>query len=267
MDLFFRRVGQGTPLIILHGLYGSSDNWLTIARNLSEQYEVFIPDLRNHGHSPHHPQHTYPLLCADIIEMMDNNDIEQCVMLGYSMGGKVAMHVAMTVPQRIKKLIIDDIAPVNYCSSPDFSTYGAEHLNIVDTLLNTDLTQYSKREEINEAWKHSIRDENVRRFLLKNLQRGKEDNFNWRINIQAIAHNLPHILNGMNEPDRGWQIEVPTLFIKGEHSPYISSTMYPLIRQRFVNYRIANIPNAGHWVHVEQPAAFLDEIHQFLTTE
>ncbi len=266
MELFFRRMGQGVPVVILHGLYGSSDNWLTIARGLSGQYEVFVPDLRNHGRSPHHPLHTYAALSADIIELMDNNNIDRCIMLGHSMGGKTAMYVAATIPQRIIKLIIDDIAPVNYSSASEFSPLSIEHLNIVDTLLHTDLNQYTKREEIEQSWAQSIPDMNVRQFLLKNLRRENGTHYSWRINIQAIVQNLPHILNGMDqlELDKGKHINVPTLFVKGKRSPYISPAIYPFIRQSFTNSQIVTIPNAGHWLHVEQPELFLDVVQRFL---
>lgn len=267
MKLFFRKRGQGIPLIILHGLYGSSDNWLTIARGLSERCEVFVPDMRNHGRSPHHPAHTYPALCDDVIELMNDNGIEQCILLGHSMGGKTAMHVVEKIPRRILKLIVDDIAPVNYSSLSDYSPLIVDHLNIANTLLHTDLTQYSRREEIDRAWAATIPDASVRQFLMKNVQRDG-DRYVWRINIQAVVQNLPHLLNGMNiDPADGESRPIaacPALFLKGERSPYIRPEMYPFIRRVFPNSRIVVVPQAGHWLHAEQPALFSDEALRFI---
>lgn len=265
MNLYFRQFGQGIPLIILHGLYGSSDNWLTVARALSADYRVFIPDLRNHGRSPHSPVHTYPAMCADIIELMDHNDIEQCMIIGHSMGGKVAMHVASAVPHRVLKLVIDDIAPVSYSSLSEFSSLALEHLNIVDTLLHTDLSLYARREDIEQTWKEHIPDADIRRFLLKNIQRNDGNRYSWRLNVQSIARNLPHILNGMDGPGYGksQKIELPALFLKGELSIYIQPENFALIRQIFTDVQITVIPHAGHWLHVEQPGQFLSEVRRF----
>ncbi len=268
MKLYFRESGQGFPLIILHGLYGSSDNWLTIARELSASYRVIVPDLRNHGRSPHAQVHTYPAMCADVLELMDDNSIEKCILLGHSMGGKTAMHVARFAPQRVSQLIIDDIAPVNYSMLTGYSSLAVDHLNIVTTLLHTDLSLYTRREDIEQAWAESIPDADTRRFLLKNIQRDGNDHYHWRINIRAIAQNLPHIINGMDDIglDKGQQIKLPTLFLKGEHSPYIQPGMFPAIHQAFPESQMATIPQAGHWLHVEQPKVFLEKVVRFLLT-
>ncbi len=266
MHLFFRRMGQGAPMIILHGLYGSSDNWLTVARELSEHYELFIPDLRNHGRSPHDPVHTYPAMRDDIFGLMDEIGTDRCIVLGHSMGGKVAVHMAASAPERISKLIVTDIAPINYSSLSNHSPLAVEHLNIADALLHTDLTLYVKREDIDRDWVESIPDIDTRRFLLKNLQRSKNNRYEWRINIRALAQNLPHILNGMDDLglDKGRRIEsVPTLFLKGELSPYIRPEMYPFIRQAFPESRIVTIHGAGHWMHAEQPETFITEVLRF----
>ncbi len=268
MNLYFQKMGEhGIPLIILHGLYGSSDNWMSIARKLSANYKVFVPDMRNHGRSPFHAVHTYPVMAMDVLHFMDVHDIPQCILLGHSMGGKVAMHVTANAPQRVLKLIIDDIAPVNYASLTDYSPLAIEHLGVMDTMLRTDLTRYSKREEIDRAWESSIPDASVRQFLLKNIQRGENHQFSWRLNIKALVKNLPHILNGMDELElnKGHRIEnIPTLFLKGELSPYITSEMYPFIRQAFPWAQIVTIPHAGHWMHVEEPELFLDAVTRFL---
>lgn len=266
MKLFFRKMGQGPCLMILHGLYGSSDNWLTIAKELSRQYEVFIPDLRNHGRSPHHPEHTYPAMRDDILELMLDQQIGTCTLIGHSMGGKTALHVATLAPHKIDHLIIDDIAPVNYTSLSDYSELAIEHLNIMNALKHTNLDSFTHRSDIEKEWAGAIPDPNVRRFLLKNIQRDNDNRFTWRLNVKAVFQNLPHILNGMDQLgfDSGTQILLPALFIKGERSPYIREDMFPYIHQIFPDVRIVTIPRSGHWVHAEQPQLFLDSIRHFL---
>ena len=265
MKLYFREMGQGIPLIILHGLYGCSDNWLTIARRLSADFRVIVPDLRNHGRSPHHPEHSYPALAADILELMDGLSIKRCMLLGHSMGGKIAMHLAHIAPKKILKLIVVDIAPVNYSSLTNYSPLAVEHLNIADVLLRTDLQPYTRREDIEQAWAKNITDTDTRRFLLKNIQRLNKNSYGWKINIRAIAQNLPNILNGMDALCLENGIKVPALFIKGELSPYIQPEMVPFICKAFPHAQVVAIPQAGHWLHVEQSEAFLDAVVPFFS--
>jgi pimeloyl-ACP methyl ester carboxylesterase len=268
MKLFFRKTGKGFPLIILHGLYGCSDNWLTVSGKLSEKYEVFVPDMRNHGKSPHDPTHSYEAMSADILEFMDDGHLDKCVLLGHSMGGKVALSVAAIAPERIKCLIIDDIAPVDYSRLPDYSPQLTEHLNIVNTLLSTDTGSFSSLHEIERVWSANIGDPAVRRFLLKNVRRDGNRRLYLRINIPAIANHLPHLLNGTERfnPATGLRIEnIPVLFLKGERSPYIQPSMFPVIRQIIPKAEIVTIPDAGHWLHVEQPERVLNEISRFLS--
>ncbi|MDR1672299.1 MAG: alpha/beta fold hydrolase [Bacteroidales bacterium] len=265
MVLHYRKTGQGMPLIILHGLYGSADNWMSIARRLSERCEIIVPDMRNHGHSPHHPVHTYPEMCADVVELMDALHLEKCALMGHSMGGKTAIHIAATVPQRISRMIVADIAPVNYASLTEYSPAALEHLNLLHVLLNTDLSLFSKREDIEQYWTADIPDAATRRFLLKNLQRS-DNSFIWRLHLQAIARNLPHILNGFDEERfRNMQLPMPALFLKGGKSPYLQPEMTPAIQQLFPQAQIAVIPDAGHWLHAEQPKLFVQAVEKFMS--
>jgi pimeloyl-ACP methyl ester carboxylesterase len=266
MKLYFRETGQGLPLIILHGLYGSSDNWVTIARELSAKFRVIVPDMRNHGRSPHSPEHSYPAMAADVMELMEDLAIERCMVISHSMGGKTAMHLACDMPHKITKLVIDDIAPLNYSLLTGYSPLAVEHLNIADTLLHTDLQQYTRREDIEQSWAAKIPEKNMRHFLLKNVQRDDTNHYSWRINIRAIVQNLPNILNGMDDLglDRGNRVDLPTLFIKGEHSPYIQPEVFPFIHHAFPNSQITAIPGAGHWLHVEKPDLFLEKVVRFL---
>jgi pimeloyl-ACP methyl ester carboxylesterase len=268
MKLYFRETGQGFPLIILHGLYGSSDNWLTIARELSANFRVIVPDLRNHGRSPHSSEHSYPAMAVDVLELMDDLAIGQCFVIGHSMGGKTAMHLASGVPRKIAKLVIVDISPLNYSMLTGYSPLAVEHLNIADALLHTDLQQYTRRKDMEQSWAAKIPETNTRRFLLKNIQRDDRNHYAWRINIRVIVQNLPNILNGMDDLGlgNGNRIEIPALFVKGERSPYIQPEICPFIHQAFPNAQIVTIPEAGHWPHVEKPDIFLNELIRFLST-
>jgi pimeloyl-ACP methyl ester carboxylesterase len=264
MTLHYRKTGQGAPLIILHGLYGSSDNWWSIARRLSERCEVIVPDMRNHGHSPHHPVHTYSEMCADVIELMDALHIEKCALLGHSMGGKTAIYVAAAATQRISRMVVADIAPVNYASLTEYSPQALEHLNLLHTLLHTDLSSFSKREDIEQYWTADIPDAATRRFLLKSLRRSG-DSFTWQLHLQAIARNLPHILNGFDEERfRNMQLPIPVLFLKGGKSSYLQSTMTPAIQHLFPQAQITVIPDAGHCLHAEQPELFVQAVEKFM---
>jgi pimeloyl-ACP methyl ester carboxylesterase len=258
-------IGQGIPLIILHGLYGSSDNWLTIARRLSGKYAVIVPDMRNHGRSPHHPVHTYPAMCADILELADSLSIEKYILLGHSMGGKTAMHIAAQAPQRVLKLVVADIAPVNYSSLTDYSPLAIAHLNLMHCLLHTDTASFARREDIARYWAADIADAGIRQFMLKNLQRNGPG-FSWRINLSAIARNLPHILNGTDDfsSENHPVVQTPTLFVKGENSSYLSPEIFPQIQTIFPQAQMTSIPNAGHWLHADQPELFLKQISRWL---
>ncbi|MDR0713388.1 MAG: alpha/beta fold hydrolase [Bacteroidales bacterium] len=264
MELYYRRTGQGEPLVILHGLYGSSDNWLTMAKRLSAEYDVIIPDLRNHGRSQHHPLHNYPQMSGDILELTDRLHIGKYHIMGHSMGGKIAVHVAARTPERLSSLTVVDISPMNYPSLTENSPVVTEHLNLIHTLLETDLTRFSTRASIEQYWLQRIPAATCR-FMLKNLQQ-KGKWFTWRLNLQVIARHLPYILNGMDEftPDRHPLIRVPSLFIKGERSDYLPDACFSLIRKIFPNSKFAVLSGAGHWLHVEQPERFYEKISAFL---
>ena len=239
---------------------------MTIARQLSAQYDVIVPDLRNHGRSPHHPAHTYAQMREDVIELLNTLHIKQCIMLGHSMGGKIAMQIASEAPGRLQKLVVVDIAPVNYSSLTNFSHIATQHLNMMHSLLNTDLNSFTRHEDIVRYWKKDIPDINTCQFLLKNLQR-KNKSFEWRINLRALAQHLPHVLNGTDTFSENPVIHVPTLFVKGENSDYLQPEMFSQIKTFFKTLQITIIPDAGHWLHVEQPERLLETVKIFFEKE
>jgi len=267
MKLKYRKLGEGHPLIIVHGLYGSSDNWLSIAKELAVNFEVFLIDQRNHGSSPHSNSHTYLDLKEDLREFMDGQHIEQAILLGHSMGGKTVMFFAADYPERVSSLMVVDIAPKNYSKISDYAPQTIDHQCIVSTILNFNLSKFKTRTEINNKLAENISSERVRQFLLKNLKRNEYKDLIWKLNIQTISKFLPQIMDGMDGEKfaNGRGITgFPILFIKGAKSNYITDNDHNLIRTIFPYAEITTIPNSGHWVHAEQPKLLVKTIEYFV---
>lgn len=261
MELFYRKYGQGPPLIIIHGLYGSSDNWVSIGRKLAENFEVFIIDQRNHGKSPHSPDHNYQVLKADLLEFMDAQSIVKAIIIGHSMGGKVAMFFAADYPERVSHLIVADISPSSYQFTS--STQLLAHTTIIRAMFNLDFYGISNRQEVDDILAKSIPENRIRQFLLKNIKRSKNNEYSWRLNIRTIKNELKNIMEGLDEN----QTEIsgfPVLFIKGGNSDYIQKDDEKIIKKIFPYADIETIPNAGHWLHAEQPELFLEKINDFI---
>jgi len=267
MKLSYKKLGTGQALIIVHGLYGASDNWLTIAKELANNFEVYIIDQRNHGSSPHANSHTYQDLKEDLLEFMDAHKIKKAILLGHSMGGKTVMYFATDYPERVSSLLVVDIAPKNYSKVSDYAPQTIDHSCIVKAMLNLDLSAYKNRTEIDTKLAESINSDKVRQFLLKNLKRNENKQFIWKLNIKTISEYLPQIMDGI-EGDRfenGKGITAfPVLFIRGEKSNYISDNDHNLIRTLFPKAEITTIPNAGHWVHAEQPKLLVKTVEYFV---
>jgi len=267
MQLNYRKLGEGPALIIVHGLYGSLDNWLSIAKELALHFEVFLIDQRNHGNSPHTESHTYTDLKNDLLEFMDEQKIEKAVLLGHSMGGKSVMFFAVDHPERVSSLIVVDIAPKNYSSISDYSPQTINHQHIVSVILNLDLSLFKSRTEINIELAKHIKSEKVRQFLLKNLKRKNDKSFGWKLNIETINNYLPQIMDGMDDNlfKNGKGITgFPVLFIRGEESNYITDDDHKLIRTIFPYAEITSIPKAGHWVHAEQADLLIKTVNYFV---
>jgi esterase len=265
MNLFFRKFGQGPPLIIIHGLYGSSDNWFTIGKKLSENFEVYLIDQRNHGQSSHSEEHNYLLLKEDLKEFMDQQSIEKAIIIGHSMGGKTAMFFSADYPERITSLIIVDISPLSYLTTN--SVQLLQHKTILDSMFSIDLSNVASREQVDEILSKSIPQKYIRQFLLKNLNRSKDNSFSWGINIPVLRKKLPEIIDGLNLQDFENKKTItgfPVLFIKGENSDYILEKDSKAIEKIYPYAEIETIENAGHWVHAEQPEHFLQKITNFL---
>jgi esterase len=267
MNLFYRKFGQGPVLIILHGLYGSSDNWISIGKILSEHFEVFLPDLRNHGNSPHSNEHNYDLLKNDLYGFMVSNQIEKAVIMGHSMGGKAAMFFAVDYPEKVQSLIIIDISPRSYKSLDNPESQITDHMNIISSMLSVDFAIIKSREDVENILSETIKSIKIRRFLLKNVHRKKEGSFEWKLNLQALHDHLPEIMDGLDPKKflHGNGITgFPVLFIKGEKSNYIKSEDQQIIKTIFPVADLVSIPGADHWLHVEQPDLLLKTIKYFV---
>lgn len=267
MKLFYRETGHGPDLIIIHGLYGSSDNWMSVARALSEDFHVYLIDQRNHGNSPHSPVHDYPSMCEDLAEFIADKNISNPVILGHSMGGKTAMFYAACHPEEISALIVVDISPRTYIIREDSGERFSGHKKIMEAMMQLDLEHITTRQEALDALATSIPAERVRQFLLKNLYRDEQNRFRWKINIEALYRNLPEILKGLDHDPlaEGKSFSgFPVLFVRGGDSTYIQDSDIVLIRKIFPYAEIVTIPGTGHWVHAEQPGIFLETVRSFL---
>jgi esterase len=258
MELFFRKYGNGPPLFILHGLYGSSDNWVTIARALSERFSVYLPDQRNHGQSPHCDRHDYESMSQDLFELTRELKINKLFLAGHSMGGKVAVNFAMKWPEMINALIIIDISPFR-TSDPERKFY-LEHMHILESILSTDLSKIASRTEADATLGKKIESEKIRSFILKNLQRTTEGAFTWKMNVKSLYDNLNKIVDGLPIPTRETESVTgfPVTFIKGEDSEYLQTKDLVSILKLFPGAEIITVKNAGHWVHAERPDAIIE---------
>lgn len=252
-QLNFRKMGEGHPLIILHGLFGSSDNWLSIGKKLSQHYQVYLVDQRNHGDSFHHDAFNYEVMAKDLQKFIEEQKIDHPILVGHSMGGKTIMYYAWKNPESFQKMVVVDIAPKHY---------PVQHQQILNALKAIDLQAISKRSDAEEQLARHITSKGVRQFLLKNLQRTNQNQFEWKINLDVIDKNIEAIGEGLPEKLIS---ELPVMFLRGEHSDYISDSDFDVIRINFPKAHVITIKNAGHWIHAEQPEDFLKTIEAFLS--
>ncbi|KOF04054.1 alpha/beta hydrolase [Roseivirga seohaensis subsp. aquiponti] len=244
-ELYFRELGEGKPLIILHGLLGTSDNWLTLGKKYAEHFKVYILDQRNHGQSFHDDEFSYPAMAEDLLNFMNNHNIEKAHILGHSMGGKVAMTFATEHPNRVDKLIVADIGP---------QSYPPHHTLIFKGLFSLDLPNLSSRKEADEKLAEYIPEFGVRQFLLKNLARNN-DAFEWKMNLDVIAKEIDKVGLGLNH---NAEYKGTTLFVRGGKSDYIQDSDFNLIHSIFKKSKIETIEGVGHWLHAEKPEEFLN---------
>ena len=253
MLLNYQEMGEGRPIIILHGLFGSARNWQGIARSLAENHRVITPDLRNHGHSFHEDSMSYIDMADDVIALCDHLNINDAILTGHSMGGKVAMTIALTHAEQFSALIIVDIAPFDY--EHNFHT-------LVESMLNMDLDKIKNRAEAEAVLNKATKDINTVQFIMQNLIR-EEGQFRWRINLETIYKSLP-LVTGFPDNLKTRSCHMPSLFLGGSESAYIKSNHNAAIYQHFPAAEITMIEGSGHWLHAEKPKEFLQEVKTFI---
>jgi len=254
MKLAYREFGTGQPLIILHGLFGQSDNWNTLAKRFSENgFRVFTIDQRNHGLSPHDAVWDYKVMAMDLKEFIETHQLQDVILLGHSMGGKTVMFFEQMYPHLAHKLIVADIAP---------RAYEPHHDAVLKALNAVDFSEINTRKEAEAILSEYISDFGTKQFLLKNIYWREDESkqMAWRFNLKVITAKYDNI--GVNVPD--FKSNTPTLFVRGEKSNYISNEDEKDIASRFSNFQLKTIANSGHWVHAEQPEAFFNSVIEFI---
>lgn len=256
MELLYSKVlGKGNPLIVLHGFLGMSDNWKTLGKKYSNHgYEVHLIDQRNHGRSFWSEVFDYPTMASDLLHYMDSKNLSSAVIIGHSMGGKTAMQLACNSPERVSKLLVADIAP---------KVYPPHHQYILDALEALPLDHLESRSAADDALSQNLENWGIRQFLLKNLYWESPGKLGLRINLEVLKGKMHEI----GEPlPQGLVYEGPTAFIRGGASEYITDEDLPLIRQHFPRATLITLEGAGHWLHAEQPEAFLRESLDFMNS-
>ncbi len=256
MILNYKRIGVGEQLIILHGLFGMLDNWQTIARKLSQQYEVFTIDLRNHGKSPHADEHNYAVMARDIYDLLEEQNIFKTHILGHSMGGKVAMQFAVFFQGFVDKLIIADIFPKSYANM------RLEHEMIFEAIDIVNACKFKDRKEGEAKLKEVIQDERIFQFVLKNLKAPKQGCPEWKFNSMVLKREYFNMLENIHITQA---VKSPTLFIKAENSNYILEEDFKHVDSLFPNAQLITMPGTTHWLHADKPEEFTEVVANYLS--
>ena len=251
-NIYFKKFGNRGPyLIILHGLFGSSDNWQTGAKLLSEAYQVITVDLRNHGRSFHHEDFSFPTLADDLYDLWGEEVLEPCYWVGHSLGGKVVMQLAHLYPEIVRKMVVIDIVNRQYHRRHDPHFDGMKSLHL-DTL--------ESRSEADRLLRDSIPDMRTRQFIVKNLQKENGGGYSWKFNLSSIYDHYDNILS----PILFDYVYTPTLFVRGALSDYIQEEDIEGLYRSFPAGEVITIEEAGHWVHADQLDRLILEIKNFL---
>lgn len=253
MELFYRQYGEGRPVIILHGLFGMSDNWATFSKQLTkERFSVYTPDLRNHGNSPHSDIFNYEVLSDDLYEFIQQKNIRKPFLIGHSLGGKVIMNFALKFPGVAEKIIVIDMG---------IRKYGLHNEDILNAMIDCNISAKKTRTEIEETLSVHIHEKKVVQLLMKNVQRNNDNTVAWKLNLEAIKNNFSKIFIGVESVVKS---DVPALFIAAENSDYISENDMPSIKEIFPAATYARIPGSSHWVHADKPDELLHTVIDFI---
>ena len=256
--LAYKQSGAGGhAVVLLHGLFGNGRNLATLAARLAQTRTVYAIDLPNHGDSPHVDSMSIPDMAGQVVATLDSLDIATCDLMGHSLGGKVAMAMALRYPQRVSRLLVADIAPV---------AYPGYHDKIIAALQELDVAALGSRAQADTALAGAITDAATRQFLLQNLRKQGE-HYEWKLNLPVIARCYDQLRAAVDLPADGEQYEGSTLFVAGQLSDYIRAEYEPAIRALFPNFSLQRIAGAGHWLHAEQPELFASMVENFFVNE
>jgi esterase len=253
MKLYFRKYGSGQPMIILHGLFGQSDNWNTLAKQFAENnFEVYVVDQRNHGLSPQSEEWNYQVMSDDLHELIIDNSLKNIILIGHSMGGKTAMQYTLQHPDLVDKLIVVDIAP---------KSYPPQHPSVMRGLNAVDFNIVKTRKEVEAILSEHIQDFGTKQFLLKNLYWKENGQLDWRFNLKVITEKIGNVGEAIIENE---SVNVPALFIRGEKADYILDEDMDQIHDLFPRSMLETIAGSGHWVHAEKPKEFFESVMRFI---
>ena len=250
MKLHYREIGEGQPMVILHGLFGNSDNWQTHAKKLAEYYRVILVDQRNHGRSDWSEDFSYELMSSDLFELFETLELKKVILLGHSMGGKTAIRFTQEHTHLVEKLIVVDIG---------VKEYPMHHAEILKGLYSIDLKSIQTRNEAEHILSNFIESNGIRQFLLKNLYWKEKGVLEWRMNIKVLDQEMENILAELPKTE----IFLPTLFIRGALSNYILESDLDQLENQFPDMNLITINNAGHWVHSECSIEFINTVLEF----
>ncbi|MBS4013285.1 MAG: alpha/beta fold hydrolase [Bacteroidetes bacterium] len=252
MKLNYKSFGNGPPIIIVHGLFGMLDNWITIARKFENDYTVYLVDQRNHGKSGRSDVFNYQAMSDDLLEFMDTNNIQTSHLIGHSMGGKTIMQFAFDYPERVNKLVVADIGPVQYEN---------KHEMIINAMLSIDFSQQKSRQDVEELLSKTIKSKRLLQFLMKNLYWKDKNNLGWKTNMEAVLENMEKIGEAIasDKPYMG-----PALFVRGGRSDYVTLKEMHQIKMQFPIAEIKTINGATHWLHYDKPDDFFALVSDFL---
>lgn len=255
MELNFRQLGHGDPLIILHGLFGMLDNWMSIAKKLSDKFEVFLIDQRNHGKSPHSEDHNYLLMARDLLDFMQEQNIYSAHLLGHSMGGKTVMQFATLYPGYIKSLVIADIFPKEYERITD------DHTMVFEAIQSLRNCSFSDRRLAEKKLSELVPNQRILQFLIKNLSFDGQSCIRWKFNADVL---MREYMNLMENIHFSAQVNAPVLFIKAGKSDYILPEEFESVKKYFPQAKLEIMPEATHWLHADDPETFVKILLNFL---
>ena len=259
MELNYKQFSdRGKPLLVLHGLFGNLRNWNWHARELAAKFSVYALDLRNHGESPHSTVMDYQVMAEDVLKFIQDQALAEANILGHSMGGKVAMQLALDSPDKVNRLLVADIAPV---------TYGEErgdHENVFNGLMSVDLSELRSRADAEAVLAFHVDETGVRQFLVSNLVRDGQSGYRWRFNLPVLRESYERLREGVFASG---VFDKPVLFVKGANSNYIMKEDWPMIERIFPKARIKTMMGAGHWLHAEKPQVFSKLARDFFGSE